>query len=64
MLIYYWVDEKNNPVVGFNKESYYNNSVMVESPKNFKIISENTKLILAFVELLIKLTLKNNKWIW
>ena len=48
------MDEKNNPVIGFNKGSFHNNTIMVENPKNVNIISKNTKLIVNLVESFIK----------
>lgn len=41
-------------VIGFNKGSYKNGTIMVESPKNVTIISRNTKLIVAVVENFIR----------
>lgn len=41
-------------MIGFNKGSYKNNTIMVESPKNVNIISKNTKLIVAVVENFIR----------
>lgn len=37
------------PVIGFNKGNYFNNTIMIESPKNVNIISKSTKLIVAVV---------------
>lgn len=36
--------------MGFNKGSYHNNTIMVETPKKVNIISKNTKLIVALME--------------
>ena len=41
-------------VVGFNKGSYSNQTITVETPRNVKIISKNTKLIVALLEHFIK----------
>lgn len=40
-------------MIGFNKGSYFNNTIMVDSPKNVNIISKNTKLKVALVQNLI-----------
>ena len=40
--------------IGFNKGSYMNNTITIESPKNVKIISKNTKFVVALLEHFIK----------
>lgn len=42
------------PVVGFNKGSYHNQTITVETPRNVRIISKNTKLVVALLENFIK----------
>lgn len=46
-------------VIGFNKGSYKNNTIMVESPKSVNIISKSTKLVVAVVENFIRTNFKN-----
>jgi hypothetical protein len=41
-------------VVGFNKGSYQNQTIMVETPRNVKIISRQTKLVVALLEHFIR----------
>lgn len=43
-------DFDGNAVVGFNKGSYNNNTIMVETPKNVNIISKMMKLVVALME--------------
>jgi len=50
--------ENGDVVIGFNKGSYRNNTIMVESPKNVNIISKNTKLVVAVVENFIRTNFK------
>jgi hypothetical protein len=40
--------------VGFNKGSYQNQTIMVETPRNVKIISRQTKLVVALLEHFIR----------
>ena len=35
--------------IGFNKGSYQNQTITIESPKNVNIISKNTKFIIALL---------------
>lgn len=41
-------------MVGFNKGSYHNQTIMVETPRNVKIISRQTKLVVALLEHFIR----------
>lgn len=41
-------------MVGFNKGSYQNQTIMVETPRNVKIISRQTKLVVALLEHFIR----------
>ena len=40
--------------IGFNKGSYHNQTITIESPKNVNIISKNTKFVIALLEHFIK----------
>ena len=40
--------------VGFNKGSYHNQTITIETPRNVKIISKNTKFVVALLEHFIK----------
>jgi tRNA (uracil-5-)-methyltransferase len=51
--------ENGDVVIGHNKGSYKNNTIMVESPKNVNIISKNTKLVVAVVENFIRTNFKD-----
>jgi tRNA (uracil-5-)-methyltransferase len=42
-------NEEGLAVVGFNKGSYHNQTIMVESPRNVRIISKQTKLVVALL---------------
>jgi len=35
--------------IGFNKGSYHNQTITIESPKNVSIISKNTKFVIALL---------------
>ena len=45
---------ENEVVVGFNKGSYHNMTIMIQSPRQVSILSKNTKLIVALLEHFIK----------
>jgi tRNA (uracil-5-)-methyltransferase len=40
--------------IGFNKGSYHNQTITIESPRNVQIISKNTKFVVALLEHFIK----------
>lgn len=43
------LNPEGEAVVGFNKGSYHNQTIMVESPRNVHIISRPTKLVVALL---------------
>jgi tRNA/tmRNA/rRNA uracil-C5-methylase (TrmA/RlmC/RlmD family) len=48
------VNAEGEAVVGFNKGSYHNQTIMVETPRNVRIISRQTKLVVALLEHFIR----------
>ena len=52
-------DISGQVVIGFNKGNYFNNTIMVESPKNVNIISKNTKMSVALVQNHIKTVMES-----
>ena len=44
----------NEITIGFNKGSYHNQTITIESPRNVQIISKNTKFVVALLENFIK----------
>lgn len=48
------LNDKGEPIVGFNKGNYNKKTIMIETPVKVKIISKNSKLIVALTEQFMK----------